>query len=427
MKNDSVEARVLYNYLVNSSSNQGLNCDNVNTVFCNNEYNESNMPDQKFAQIELHWNEMDCSKTNWSYRILTPGKNIIQKTNVFVKKVIRRLLRWYVDPICVQQSTFNAAATRLTGAQLEVLRYFQTQMVQLAENEVQSKTEHAAMTEKLELLEHKFEEKLEIMEKQVEEGNIRCTNLTNELESIKMQIQINSEERFTRNDISAFNNIFFQQVISVSQAGEDRILATLLFSIGKKFEECSYIDIGANHPIELSNTYYFYKLGSQGVLLEANPNLIPELEQIRPRDIILNRCVTTDDKEEVEFFVMNKDGLSTTDKVCAENLLKSDPELELLETVKIKTISVNEIIENYLKKTPIILNIDIEGMELEILQHMDFDKYRPYVIVVENIEVNAQLIENRKDKVLNTFMETVGYREYAFTGINSIFIDNLRG
>lgn len=438
MKYDSIEEKVLYNYLLNNSMKQGLNYDPANSNgILKDMYTGVKMPDEKLVQMDLYWNEMDCTKTNWSYRILPQGKNIIEKGKIFIKKVTRRFLRWYIDPICVQQTSFNSSVTRLAGAQLEILHYYQNQMVQLANDLNESRAKQMEMAKVIESMENKYDKKIEDMVMRLEESNRTTNSYDEKIENMIMQLEKSNQMRkiedenriasLTKESIWKFNNIFFQQAVSVSQAGEDRILATLLFSTGKRFEDCSYIDIGANHPIELSNTYYFYKLGAQGVLLEANPNLIPELQQVRPRDIILNRCMSVDQAEEVEFFVMNKDGLSTTDRSNAEKLLKSDPHLEIIETFRIKTISINEIIEKVLQKVPTILNIDIEGIESEILQQLDFDKYRPYVIVVENIEINTKLIENEKNKHLNEFMDKVGYSEYAFTGINSIFIDKSRG
>lgn len=47
----------------------------------------------------------------------------------------------------------------------------------------------------------------------------------------------------------------------------------------------SYIDIGAHHPYEISNTAIFYMNGCRGVNVEANPNLIDEFYKERPDDI----------------------------------------------------------------------------------------------------------------------------------------------
>ena len=57
-----------------------------------------------------------------------------------------------------------------------------------------------------------------------------------------------------------FNNPF--RKTSFSQCGEDCIV-DFMFKF-KKIEKPSYIDIGAFHPFELSNTAKFYLTGSRG-------------------------------------------------------------------------------------------------------------------------------------------------------------------
>ena len=49
-----------------------------------------------------------------------------------------------------------------------------------------------------------------------------------------------------------------------------------------------YVEIGANHPIQTSNTYLLYKkYNGHGVLVDADAELIPTLEKVRPRDEVI--------------------------------------------------------------------------------------------------------------------------------------------
>lgn len=88
-----------------------------------------------------------------------------------------------------------------------------------------------------------------------------------------------------------------------------------------------------------------------------------------------------------------------------------------------KTISYNDIVEKYLGKAPVLLSIDIEGNDEAILRSIDLDNYRPVVIVIEMIDYNVNLAYKTKKQAIKQYMETQNYDEYAFTGINSIFID----
>ncbi len=210
---------------------------------------------------------------------------------------------------------------------------------------------------------------------------------------------------------------------STSQAGEDGIIAYIASMLGYQQREVTYLDLGANHARELSNTYCFYQRGTQGVLVEANPKLIPELKLYRPRDTVLNFCVSDSDDEIVDFYLVNGDGISSKSKESVDHAISVNEDLKIIEKVQVKTISINHILEQYFNECPFLLNVDIEGSEMEVFRSLDFERYRPVVIVAETIPYQKKLIVGEKDQDIVRLLESKDYVEYAFTGINSIFID----
>lgn len=210
------------------------------------------------------------------------------------------------------------------------------------------------------------------------------------------------------------------QKMTYSQSGEDAILAYMLAVLGIPFFQCTYLDLGANRPKEMSNTYFFYEQGANGTLVEANPSLIPALEKERKGDTIVNKCIAPVSGRTIDFNILSIDGLSAPGDISG--ILAENPEVKLLKTIPIETICVNDLIKQ-MDKVPVILNIDIEGMELEILKSIDFSKYRPLVIILEMIPYSTKLPVGNRNIELLDFMQNVGYAEYAFSGINSIFID----
>ena len=64
---------------------------------------------------------------------------------------------------------------------------------------------------------------------------------------------------------------------SFSQFGEDLILENALNILKEK--NISYLDIGANHPYLISNSYYFYRKGATGTLIEPDPLLYKNLKK----------------------------------------------------------------------------------------------------------------------------------------------------
>ena len=209
---------------------------------------------------------------------------------------------------------------------------------------------------------------------------------------------------------------------SYSQAGEDRILTYLFNSLGIK--NPSYLDIGANYPISDNNTYIFYETGSTGVCVEADPSLFDELSKIRKNDKCLNIGVTFDDRKEADFYVFPLAGLNTLSKEEAEYREKHGS-YKVERVIKIPLKTINEIIEENFDETPDLISIDIEGIDLEVLRSLDFDKHRPTAICVETITYSENRTE-RKIMEITDFVTSKGYFVYADTHINTIFVETER-
>ena len=73
---------------------------------------------------------------------------------------------------------------------------------------------------------------------------------------------------------------------SYSQCGED-LLVALVLQLIRGSRPKKYLDIGANHPLNLSNTALLYADGVQGILIEPDPYFVNLLSNKRPRDKVL--------------------------------------------------------------------------------------------------------------------------------------------
>lgn len=208
---------------------------------------------------------------------------------------------------------------------------------------------------------------------------------------------------------------------SYSQTGEDSIIAHIVTLLGIPFDQCTYLDLGANQPKEMSNTYFFYAKGASGVLVEANPYLAQKLHTVRSRDVVLNNCVGVVSGKMVGFNILNVDGLSTQGDV--NEIMRNNPVVRVEETVEVESISVPDIAQKYFRQAPTILNIDLEGIEMEVLNSIDFCEFRPLIIITEMIPYSMQLVVGNKNQEIVDYLKDKGYVEYAFTGINSIFLD----
>lgn len=209
-----------------------------------------------------------------------------------------------------------------------------------------------------------------------------------------------------------------------AQCAEDIIVVALLKSIahqlGIDLSGEQYLEIGANHPIATSATYLMnVELGMRGVLVEANPALIDQLKTARPHDLIVNKAIVASDAKTIELFVSNQSEISSLSREFVEDWQGGAVGLNKVETVP--ACRVNDLLrENFKKKAPIFLSIDIEGLDLDILQDLDWTKWRPAIVQAEPSE---HFIE-ANSKMISDFMTSIGYFEIAKTSVNQIFADS---
>jgi len=210
---------------------------------------------------------------------------------------------------------------------------------------------------------------------------------------------------------------------SYSQSGEDLIIDFILQAL--QIPERRYLDVGAHHPVSLSNTYLFYSTGFDGVLVEADPDLCRKIRNKRPRDICLNVGVGAVDAESVPFYVISTRTLSTFSESEARRYQEMGGH-QIESVIDVPVMSLNTICEiNFHGQAPTILSIDVEGMDYELLRSLDFRRYRPTVVCVETLSYSESRDE-QKDPRIPRLMADNGYFPYADTYINTIFVEENR-
>lgn len=203
-----------------------------------------------------------------------------------------------------------------------------------------------------------------------------------------------------------------------SQSGEDKIIQWLIHE--KKVAQFNYLDIGTNHPIQANNTYKFYKQGSRGVCVEADPGLIKKIRKYREFDIILNTAVSTNNAKSIRFYIFEQSGYSTA--VEEEALKRQKAGCPISKTVDVPSQSINDIIKNNFDSYPVLLSLDIEGLDLAVLKDIDFGYYPIPIICVETCVFSLSHVRP-KDLSIAKFLLEKNYFSYADTYINTIFVN----
>lgn len=206
---------------------------------------------------------------------------------------------------------------------------------------------------------------------------------------------------------------------SYSQCGEDLVIDFLLWALGVHLP--SYLDIGANHPRYLSNTYYFYRKGARGVLVEPNPQLADLIRRVRPRDVCANVAVGAASKPPLDFYILNPAGLSTFDGDDARKH-EADKVAKIERVIPTPVVAINDLIAQHCPKAPDFLSLDVEGMDIEILTAIDFAKWRPKVLCLETLTFESNGRGQKIQPILDLMRER-NYIVYADTYLNTIFVD----
>ncbi len=206
---------------------------------------------------------------------------------------------------------------------------------------------------------------------------------------------------------------------SYSQAGEDVVIDFLLTQLN--ILTPTYLELGVFLGETHSNTFKFYNRGSKGVLVEADGTLIESIKNARPNDIVLNVGVGIDKQEEADFYIFDNQGLNTFSRVEAQSKQKSGLN-KIKKIIKVPLLPINTIIENNFVQRPDFLSIDIEGLDLEVLKTLDFEKFPIPIICAETCMYSENHIKE-KDHRIEIFLSSKGYFIYADTYINTIFVN----
>jgi FkbM family methyltransferase len=153
-----------------------------------------------------------------------------------------------------------------------------------------------------------------------------------------------------------------------------------------------FFDIGAYESINISNSYHFEQNGWDVHCFEANPLLIDGLKKDRKN--VYNYAVYDEDKDSVEFnAVLGPWGGGSL--MAGVSAIELDPDYlnkfgnQIFQITKFQVSqkTLNTLISTEIShiKNIDIMSIDVEGGELKVLKGLNLEKYKPKLMVIENV------------------------------------------
>lgn len=221
------------------------------------------------------------------------------------------------------------------------------------------------------------------------------------------------------NDLSCAGGTLEKCILDLRMDNNDTTESVIIREIFKilRMEKIRYIDVGACHPHRSSNTMSFYINGSRGINIEPQEFLKTEFELYRPEDINLFVGIGAEPGEAI-FYVSENPYLSTF-SVNGKKYSEEYHNASYQESKVVKIVTLNDVVDKYCDGNfPELLDIDIEGLDEQVLEKVDFSKSSPLVICAEGSTARLNKILENKE------CEAGGYSPYCRIEANTIYIRN---
>ena len=164
----------------------------------------------------------------------------------------------------------------------------------------------------------------------------------------------------------------------LGEFGEDIFIRRFFKNQKKGF----YVDIGCYHPVKGSLTYYLFKKGWKGLNADLSKVSIDLFKVSRPSDYNINAAVTDYNGETVYY----ENGI-----INQQNSLTQD---ESKKKIKILAYKLNDLLEKFKVDKIDFLNIDVEGNDFKVISNLNFKKYKPKLISIEQNIYNLDILLN---------------------------------
>ena len=199
--------------------------------------------------------------------------------------------------------------------------------------------------------------------------------------------------------------------ITYAQNFEDVILWRALKHVDRGF----YVDCGAYDPTRDSVTKAFYDRGWRGINIEPIPSLLQEFVVQRPFDTNLAIAVS-DGSEGAEFYQIVDTGLSTLFHTIAQQHIEAGFSTRVFN---VPTTTLSDVLRQFAPSDIHFLKIDVEGAEHLVLRAADFDRFRPWIVLVE---ATHPMTQQPSREAWEATLLNAGYDFAYFDGLNRFYV-----
>jgi FkbM family methyltransferase len=169
-----------------------------------------------------------------------------------------------------------------------------------------------------------------------------------------------------------------------------------------------FVEIGAYHPQNFSQTLELEQRGWTGTLIEPQPQLAEDLKRRRSARVFAEAC-SSRRKSGSRMKLYLRDGHSSFE---LDNLAIG--RLKPRGTLDVPVRTLDEILfDAGAPQTIDFVSIDVEGHELDVLDGFDLARWRPRLVLIEDLLLHLRV---------HRYLTRRGYRCLRRTGINNWYV-----
>lgn len=200
-------------------------------------------------------------------------------------------------------------------------------------------------------------------------------------------------------NIKFIRNNCCDSTIYTSQFGQDWFVYNYF-----KQQKGTFLDVGANHPTFISNTYALEQNGWTGLAFEPQEHLYKLWKSMRTVECLPYACGKENKK--VQFRVCEGD----TSSGVASHVEKPG------KIIEVQQVRIGDILKEKNISHIDYMSVDVEGYEYDVLEGIDF----------ESVDIELIGLENNKggdkgEQELREYMRKKGYRYIARIEIDDFF------
>ncbi len=201
-----------------------------------------------------------------------------------------------------------------------------------------------------------------------------------------------------------------------SEWGED----TLLYDLFRGQASGVYIEVGALDGRRNSVTWVFEALGWTGLLVEAIPERCEECRGCRPGSFVIHAALGSAGSTGKTTFIVPVEqehqlsGYREHEGMQTEHVKVLEHAGAKTRRVEVDLITMDDALARGGFDRVDFASIDVEGAELDVLRGFNLNRFRPRVLVIEDLTMGD-------DATVTNHLRSCGYRPVLWIGANQVY------